>query len=57
MKNKAIFKFNSGNLALLCSDCREIIKIGSQFSSKELLACSNKLDLQPQYCQQCQKNK
>jgi len=53
MKNKAIFKFNGGNLALLCSNCREIIKIGNQFSSKELLAYGNKLNLEPQYCQKC----
>lgn len=57
MKNKAIFKFNNGRLALLCSNCKTIIKIGKDFSKEELKACS-KSDyyLSPQYCNECKKN-
>ena len=38
MKNKvenAILKFNSGNLALLCSDCSVIRKVGYEFNEEK----------------------
>ena len=35
---KAIFKFNNGNFALLCSDCNVIIKTGKDFTEKEWAA-------------------
>jgi hypothetical protein len=53
MKNKAIFKFNGGQLALLCSKCSVIIKIGSEFNEKEKTAVKGKVYLQPQYCDKC----
>jgi hypothetical protein len=52
---KAIFEYNSGNLALLCSKCRKIIKVGYEFTPHEL-ECFNtngsdpKYYLSPQYC-------
>ena len=53
MKNKAIFKFNSGHLALLCSKCSKIIKEGKDFTIEEMRACQGKLYLEPKYCEQC----
>ena len=53
MKNKAIFKFNNGNLALLCSKCSVIIKTGIDFTQEEHLACQGKRYLEPQYCDKC----
>ncbi len=53
MKNKAIFKFNNGNLALLCSKCSIIIKTGFEFTKEERKACDGKKYLKPQYCDKC----
>ena len=53
MKEKAIFKFNNANLALLCSKCRKIIKVGSEFSEKEIKALRGEEYLPPQYCDNC----
>lgn len=58
MEEKAIIKFNNGSLAMLCSDCYGIIKIGREFTPEELELTlgSDKNYLPPQYCKQC-KNK
>ena len=53
MKNKAKFKWNSGLLALCCSKCGVIIKVGSEFTEDERKACSTKKYLKPQYCEEC----
>jgi len=53
MDEKAIFKFNNGNGALLCSKCRVIIKTGRDFTEEEIKAIKGKLDMPPQYCKQC----
>jgi hypothetical protein len=50
-KETAIVKFNNGNLAILCSKCRFIIKTGKDFSEEELLFVKGELDLPPQYCE------
>ena len=50
---KAIFKFNNGNGALLCSKCRVIIKTGKNFTEEEIKAIKGKADMPPQYCKQC----
>lgn len=55
---KAIIKFNGGNLALLCSGCSVIIKTGKDFTQEELdftLGKSKNL-LLPQYCDKCKDN-
>lgn len=52
---KARFKFNNGNLALLCSKCSVIIKEGYQFTEDELKACKGEKYLKPQYCEKCKK--
>ena len=58
MESHAIIKFNNGNLAILCSSCRKIIKTGCDFTVKELAYAQGKLkkDLDPYYCEDC-KNK
>ena len=53
---KAMFKFNNGNGALLCSGCSVIIKTGKDFTEEEHLAFQGKIVLEPQYCEKC-KNK
>ena len=55
MKKKGIFKYNSGMLALLCSKCSKIIKVGSEFTEEEMEACCGKSSsyIPPQYCEQC----
>jgi hypothetical protein len=51
---KAIIKFNGGNLALLCSRCSVIIKTGVDFTTEELDFVFEKGNpLQPQYCDDC----
>ena len=54
---KAIFKFNSGNLALLCSNCRTIIKVGHEFTIEEQRAMLGEEELEAQYCTKCKKDK
>lgn len=55
MKNKAIFKYNSGNLSLNCSKCSKIIKVGNEFTEEEMEACCGRagFHIPPQYCEQC----
>lgn len=50
---KAIFKFNGGLGALLCSKCRTIIKTGSQMSQFEKDAMMGKQEMLPKYCEKC----
>lgn len=47
---KAIFKFNNGKGALLCSKCHVIIKTGDQFTELENLAIKGTISLIAQYC-------
>jgi hypothetical protein len=51
--DKAILKFNGGNLALLCSKCRTILKTGKDFTTEELNFVFEKGKLSPQYCKKC----
>jgi len=52
-QDKAIIKFNGGRLALLCSNCRVIIKEGKDFSYHEKQFTQGDVYLPPQYCEQC----
>jgi len=54
-QEKAIIKFNGGALAMLCSGCRVIIKIGKDFTEEELdlTLGKDKNMLPPQYCEGC----
>lgn len=54
-KEKAIFKFNGGLGALLCSKCRVIIKIGKDFTPEEHKAIKGYIKLPPQYCNKCKR--
>lgn len=51
MKNLRI-KYNSGLLAILCSQCNKIIKVGSEFTEKEMNAVTSgkPIKLPAQYC-------
>jgi hypothetical protein len=59
MKKRAILKFNGGNLALLCSDCSVIMKVGYEFNEQEKKFAKGEIDnLVPLFCQKCiNKNK
>jgi hypothetical protein len=54
-KEGAIFKFNSGLGALLCSCCRVIIKTGKDFTDEEKKAAygDGKTKVGPRYCDKC----
>ena len=47
---KAIFKYNGGLGALLCSKCKVIIKTGRDFTEEEIKAIKGKVNMPPQYC-------
>ena len=49
----AIFKFNNGNGALLCSKCSVIIKTGIQYTAEERSAATGTSIMLPQYCEKC----
>lgn len=51
---KALFKFNGGKMALLCSNCRKIVKKGHEFSLEELAAAQGEGAIAPRYCEKCQ---
>lgn len=49
----AIFKYNGGLGALLCSKCRVIIKTGKDFTPDEINAIKGKGEIKAQYCNNC----
>lgn len=51
--DKVIIKWNNGNLAILCSKCRTIIKTGVDFTPDEHEVVDGKKHLPPQYCDEC----
>jgi hypothetical protein len=52
-ESKAIFKFDNGNGALLCSTCKKVIKTGREFNEEEANAFDNRGSLPAQYCSNC----
>ena len=50
---KAVFKFNGGKLALLCSKCGVIIKTGKYFTKSEKHAAIGEKSIPAQYCDKC----
>lgn len=52
---KAIFKFNSGAGAILCSKCSVIIKTGEEFTDDEWMGMRGRKHINPQYCISCNK--
>jgi hypothetical protein len=54
--SKLIIKFNNGNLAILCSNCFKIIKVGKDFTEEEKdFVKGQKKYLPAQYCDNCKK--
>jgi len=51
--SKAIFKFNSGNAAILCSGCHVIIKTGKDYTDDEILASKGEKYMDAQFCLKC----
>ena len=51
---KAIFKYNGGAGALLCSECKVIIKTGKDFTEEEKAAIKGEIELDEQYCDECE---
>ena len=49
-KPKAIIKFNNGNGAVICSECRKIIRAGSTMTDEDWKAVRGEIHLPPQYC-------
>ena len=56
-QEKAIFKFNGGRGAILCNDCHVIIKTGISFTEQETEAILGKIELGPQYCNDCEEKR
>lgn len=54
-ENYAIFKYNSGAGALLCSKCAVIIKTGREFTEQEWQAARGEIELPSQLCSGCEK--
>lgn len=50
---KARVKWNSGHLAILCSECSKIIKVGFEFTDEEANFARGNGHLDPQYCEGC----
>ena len=51
--DKAIFKYNGGLCALLCSSCRVIMKTGKDFTDEEMSVIKGYTKMPPQYCSKC----
>lgn len=49
----AKFKFNNGNMAILCSNCDKIVKTGKDFTEQEWAAMEGKGDVKSVYCDEC----
>lgn len=54
-KKQITIKFNNGNLAILCHNCKTIIKTGSDFTNEEIEATKGQRHLDPCYCKKCVK--
>lgn len=51
--NKAQFKYNGGLGALICSECRVILKTGDEFTDDEIAAIKGHEFMPAQYCLRC----
>jgi len=49
----AIFKYNNGNGALLCSKCLCIIKTSKDYTDYELRASKGEVELAAKFCDKC----
>lgn len=53
LMGKAKFKFNNGNVAILCSNCDKIVKKGHEFTEEEWSALEGKGNVPSTYCEDC----
>jgi hypothetical protein len=55
---RAVIKFNGGNLAMLCSYCHRIIKTGRHFTTEEIESVldNSKHIIPAQYCESCKED-
>lgn len=51
--NKAIFKFNGGIGAVLCSKCNVVIRSGGSMTEEDWEGVRGEITTPPQYCQEC----
>lgn len=49
----AKFKFNNGNMAMLCPNCDKIVKTAKDFTDQEWKALEGKGDVKSIYCEDC----
>ena len=49
----AKFKFNNGNMAILCSNCDKIVKTGKDFTEQEWKALEGKGEIESVFCEDC----
>ena len=57
LEEKAVFKYNSGKGALLCDNCKVIIKEGKHYSEEEKMALKGNYFLPKQYCEKCKEER
>lgn len=50
----AIFKYNNGRGALLCSQCGVIIKTGKDFTDYEWRALRGEVEYAAKFCKECE---
>ena len=49
----AKFKFNNGNMVMLCPNCDKIVKTAKDFTDQEWKALEGKGDVKSIYCEDC----
>ena len=55
MVKQAIFKFNGGAGALLCSNCHRILKTLNEMTENEKAAFRGEKKIEGRYCDKCRK--
>lgn len=55
-EERAILKFNNGRLAILCSGCSKILKVGTEFTEEENKFAKGETTIPPQFCENCKPN-
>jgi len=52
----AKFKFNGGDVVILCSNCDKIVKTSKNFSEQDWIALEGKGKIKSIYCEDCKDN-
>lgn len=50
---KAIYKFNGGRGALLCSGCSRVLRQGAELTKEDLQALRGEIIQPPKFCVKC----